>query len=68
MKYYKRTENNFKSLNFFKDVVIEAVDGNEQNSKILNVSIQEKPTGEIYAGAGVGTQGGLLRLSEKIII
>ena len=47
----KRTENNLKSLNFFKDVNVETVDSDEVNSKIINVYVQEKPTGEIYAGA-----------------
>ena len=26
--------------------------------KIINISVEEKPTGQISAGAGVGTNGG----------
>ena len=49
--------NNIKSLNFFKTVNKDIIDGNNQNSKIINISVEEKPTGEIIAGAGVGTSG-----------
>ena len=49
--------NNIKSLNFFKDVKSEIVDGSSSDSKIINISVEEKPTGEIMAGAGFGTSG-----------
>ncbi len=61
----KRTENNLKSLNFFKNVNVETIDGDEINSKVINISIQEKPTGEIYAGAGVGTNGGTVSFGVR---
>ena len=51
----KKSENNLKSLNFFKTVRSEVLDGNEKNSKIINISVEEKATGEIMAGAGLGT-------------
>ncbi len=51
----KKSENNLKSLNFFKSVKTEVIDGNENNSKIINISVEEKATGEIMAGAGLGT-------------
>jgi len=54
----KKSENNIKNLNFFKSVKSTVVDGNNQNSKVINYEIIEKPTGEITAGAGVGTDGG----------
>ena len=54
----KKSENNLKSLNFFKSVKSRIVDGKNQNSKVINYEIIEKPTGEITAGAGVGTDGG----------
>ena len=49
--------NNVKSLNFFRSVESEILEGKELNSKIINIKVQEKPTGEIMAGAGVGTTG-----------
>ncbi|WP_440651322.1 outer membrane protein assembly factor BamA [Candidatus Pelagibacter sp. HIMB1495] len=61
----KKSENNLKSLNFFKSVSSEIIDGTQQNSKIINVSVEEKPTGEISAGAGVGTSGGTFLFGVK---
>ncbi len=49
--------NNLKSLNFFKNVNSEILEGSSPDQKIINISIEEKPTGEISAGAGVGTSG-----------
>ncbi len=54
----KKSENNLKNLNFFKSVKSNVIDGQNENSKIINYEIVEKPTGEIIAGAGVGTSGG----------
>ena len=53
-----KSENNLKSLNFFKSVKSRIIDGKNQNSKIINYELVEKPTGELSAGAGVGTDGG----------
>ena len=61
----KKSENNLKSLNFFKNVSSEIIDGNENNSKIININVKEKPTGEIMAGAGVGTSGGTILFGVK---
>ena len=53
-----RTLNNLKGLNFFSKVESEVLDVENENKKIINITVQEKPTGEIMAGAGVGTGGG----------
>ena len=50
-----KTLNQLKSLNFFKNVSINVQDGDDTNSKILDINVEEKPTGEIGAAAGVGT-------------
>ena len=42
----------------FGSVKSEVTDGSEDNLKIINVNVTEKPTGEISAGAGIGTDGG----------
>ena len=60
-----KTINNLKSLNFFKTVKSEVLDGSEKNQKIINISVEEKPTGEISAGAGVGTSGGTVSFGIK---
>jgi len=54
----KKSENNLKNLNFFKNVKSTIIDGKNQNSKVINYELVEKPTGELTAGAGVGTDGG----------
>ena len=49
--------NNIKSLNFFRKVEKQVIESNDSGSKIINITVEEKPTGEITAGAGVGTEG-----------
>jgi outer membrane protein insertion porin family len=53
-----KTLNNLKALNFFSKVESEIIEITNQNKKIINITVEEKPTGEIKAGAGVGTSGG----------
>ena len=62
---YAKSLNNIKSLNFFEKVEGEILDGNKFNSKIINIIIQEKATGEIFAGVGTGTSGSNLSFGIK---
>jgi outer membrane protein insertion porin family len=57
--------NNMKSLNFFKRVDKSINQGSSANTKILNFSVEEKPTGEISASAGIGTSGGSVGFGIK---
>ena len=57
--------NNLKSLNFFKNVNSEVIDGSKSDLKIININLEEKATGEITAGAGVGTSGSSLSFGIK---
>ncbi len=50
-----KTVNNLKSLNYFKTVNADVIDGKKDNSKIINISVEEQATGEISASAGFGT-------------
>ena len=50
--------NNLKSLNFFKTVNSKIIDNDYNKTKSIDIYLEEKPTGEIYANAGVGTSGG----------
>ena len=59
-----KTINNLKKLNFFKEVNYDVVD-NDDNSKVINITVEEKPTGEISAGAGFGTSGSTLMFAVK---
>ena len=62
---YTKSLNNIKALNFFESVKGEILDGNKYNSKIINISIIEKATGEIFAGVGTGTEGSNLSFGIK---
>ena len=57
--------NNLKSLNFFKNVKSEVIDGSNEDRKIININVEEKATGEISAGAGVGTSGTSFTIGVK---
>ena len=57
--------NNIKSLNFFKNVTSEIIDGSMAETKQINISVEEKPTGEISAGAGIGTSGSSVSFGVK---
>ncbi len=57
--------NNIKSLNFFKNVKKEIVEDKISKTKIINIAVEEKPTGEISATAGVGTDGGTFGFGIK---
>jgi len=55
---HAKSINNLKAKNIFAEVKSEVLDGPELNTKIININIVEKPTGEITLAAGVGTDGG----------
>ena len=56
-----------KSRDLFSSVVSEVRDGTKNDLKIIDIRVEEKPTGEISAGAGVGTNGGsfAINISEN---
>ena len=47
-----------KSRNIFATVKSKVSDGANNNQKIIEILVEEQPTGEISAGAGIGTNGG----------
>ena len=55
---FNNSINNLKAKNIFKTVAFDIKDGSKPNLKIIDIKIEEKPTGEISLGAGYGTQGG----------
>ena len=61
----KKTVNNIKNLGFFKNVTSETIQGNSSKTKIINITVEEKATGEIMAGAGFGTNGASVMFSVK---
>ena len=60
---HTRTINNLKSLNFFKNIKSDVINGTLESQKIINLTFEEKATGEISAGAGIGTNGGTVAFS-----
>ena len=62
---FTKSINNIKGLNFFKSVNSKILPAKENNSKIINIIIEEKSTGEIFAGAGTGTNGASLSFGVK---
>ncbi len=54
---FNKSIDSIKSLGIFKSVKTEIIEGSNENLKVVNVSVEEKPTGEISLGAGVGTAG-----------
>ena len=47
-----------KSRRIFKEVNSVVTSGSENNLKVIDINVVEMPTGEISAGAGIGTNGG----------
>ena len=52
-----------KARDIFGTVTKTINQGSSNNTKIIDIEVEEKPTGEISAGAGVGTNGGSLAFS-----
>ena len=47
-----------KSRQIFNSVNSEIKKGSKDNLKIIDIKVEERPTGEVSAGAGIGTNGG----------
>ena len=54
-----------KARGIFKQVNYEVISGSKNNLKIININVEEKPTGEISAGAGIGTNGGSFAINVQ---
>ncbi len=56
---------NIKSRNIFNTVEQKISAGSAQNLKKIDIIVEEKPTGEVSAGAGIGTNGGSFAFTVK---
>ncbi len=54
----EKSISNLKSRKLFGKVNSEVIDGTKKNLKSININVEEMATGEISAGAGIGTNGG----------
>ena len=62
---FSKSINNIKALNFFREVTTKISEDKDDKSKTIDISIAEKPTGEIFAGAGTGTNGATVSFGIK---
>ena len=52
-----KSYNNIRALGIFKKVDTNVETFSNTKTKIINIEIEEQPTGELFAGAGTGTSG-----------
>tara|TARA_B100000989_G_scaffold107007_1_gene78443 strand:+ start:482 stop:2734 length:2253 start_codon:yes stop_codon:yes gene_type:complete len=62
---FDKSIKNLKAKNIFKSVNYKTENINSSYKKIINIKVEEKPTGEIFAGAGTGTTGTSLTAGVK---
>ncbi len=48
----ERSRNNLRALGFFKEVTVEEARGTAPDRSVVNVTVEEQPTGELSVGAG----------------
>jgi len=53
----KKSVNKIKGRNIFGKVTHKILPGSSNDLKVLEINVEEKATGEILAGAGIGTDG-----------
>ena len=57
---FNKSINKLRSLGIFKTVNSKINNGSTDNFKSVDIEVEEKATGEISLGAGIGTDGGVL--------
>ena len=57
---YNKSIDNVRGLRIFKSVKGEIKEGSDKNLKIVDLIVEEQPTGEISLAAGLGTSGGTI--------
>ena len=62
---HNKSMNKLRSKNLFKKVDFKIIDTENSDQKDINIIIEEKPTGEIMAGAGYGTDGSTFSIGIK---
>ena len=62
---HAKSINNLKATGIFKNVDSEIIATDQDNKNVINLIVEEKPTGEISASAGVGTEGTTFAVGVK---
>jgi outer membrane protein insertion porin family len=60
-----KSKNNIKASGLFANVDYEILDTDDEYKKDIEITVKEKPTGEITAGAGYGTSGQTISFGIK---
>tara|TARA_B100001057_G_scaffold354504_1_gene356469 strand:+ start:264 stop:2492 length:2229 start_codon:yes stop_codon:yes gene_type:complete len=60
---HAKSINNLKARNIFKTVTTDIIDTKDGNLKNIDIIVEEKATGEVLLGAGVGSEGGTAQFS-----
>ena len=62
---HNKTMNSIRGTNIFKTSESNIKEGSTKGLKIIDISVEEKPTGEITAGAGYGSTGSSFMIGIK---
>lgn len=62
---HNKSLNSIKGKGIFAKVDSQILDGSSPNMKIIEIEVEEQATGEISAGAGLGSSGGTLGFGLK---
>ena len=57
---FNRSINDLKSLGYFKNVETKIIEGSSNSLKVIDINVEERPTGEVSLSAGIGTAGGTI--------
>ena len=57
---FNRSINDLKSLGYFKNVETKITEGSSNSLKVIDINVEERPTGEVSLSAGIGTTGGTI--------
>ena len=60
---HAKSINNLKGKNIFQEVNSKIIDTPDANLKDIKITVEEKATGEVLVGAGVGSDGGTAQFS-----
>ncbi len=60
---HAKSINNIKSKNIFQKVTSKIIETPDSNLKNIDITVEEKATGEVLVGAGVGSEGGTAQFS-----
>ena len=57
---FNRSINDLKSLGYFKNIETKIIEGSSNSLKVIDINVEERPTGEVSLSAGIGTAGGTI--------